>query len=150
MNKIIFSLFFCVIFIALSASDISACTCDLLIGNKSLEKQVKEAYKKSSAVFIGEVIEVIKNPNVFFVEVRFKVEKTWNSESENEITITTGRGNGDCGYKFEVGEKYLVYAYGDKNNLGTNICRRTSFLSGNKDIELLNKIKKSKIKSSPK
>lgn len=150
MNRIIFSVLFCVVFITFTASDISACSCNLLIGSKSLEKQVKESYKQSSAVFIGEVVEIIKKPDVFFVEIKFKVEKTWNNESQKEITITTGQGNGDCGYKFEIGEKYLVYAYGDRNNLGTNICQRTSLSAGNKDIEFLNKVKKSKIKSSPK
>ncbi len=106
-----------------------------------------------TAIFSGEVIEVIKKPDVYFVEVKFKLDKSWKNELKDAASITTGRGGGDCGYEFEVGKKYLVYADGDKNKLSTNICTRTSVFESNKDVAFLNKIKKikkSKIKSSPK
>jgi len=153
MNKITFTIFFFAFFTFLNASSILACSC-VPQGSESIETQVKEAYTNSTAVFIGEVVEVIKKPDSFFVTVRFRVEKTWNNkESQKEITLSTGRDDGFCGYKFEVGKKYVVYADGDKNNLKTNICTRTSAFESNKDVAFLNKInkiKKSKIKSSPK
>ncbi len=147
MNKIIFSIIFSAFLIALTASDIFACSCypqeDIPI-----EKQVKNAYTKSSSVFVGEVVEVIKKPNVY--SIKFKVEKTWNKKLQREITISTAKDSAACGYKFEVGKKYLVYANGESNNLATNICTRTASAEANKDIAFLNKIKKPKIKSSPK
>ena len=150
MSKIILSIIFSTFLIALTASDIFACTCSLPPENETVEKQVREAYKKSSSVFIGEVLEVIKKPDVFSVTIKFKVEKTWNEKFQNVITLTTGQGGGDCGYLFEIGKKYLVYAYGERASLGTNICTRTSPVKSNKDIAFLNKIKKPKLKSSPK
>jgi hypothetical protein len=58
------------------------------------------------------------------------VEKLWKGVLPEEISIVTGRGNGDCGYRFEVGGSYLVYAYGsDESSLSTNICQRTAKLS---------------------
>lgn len=152
MKVIIFSIFALVFLFALNAGDVFACTCSLPKGNKSDEQQVKESYKNSSIVFSGEVVEVIKNPNSFFVTVRFEVEKTWdNKEFQKEITVSTGQeGGGSCGYAFEVGKRYLVYAYGQKNDLKTNICSRTASFELNKDIAVLNKIKKPKIKVSPK
>ncbi len=43
-----------------------------------------------------------------------------------EITIETGRGGGDCGYSFELGKEYIVFAYGGENeSLGTGICSPT-------------------------
>ncbi len=152
MNKIIFTIFLFTFFIVLNTSNALACSCAPQESD-SIETQVKEAYTNSTAVFVGEVVEVIEKPDTFITEVKFKNMKSWKNELQDEITITTGRGGGDCGYEFEVGKKYLIYAYGDKGKLGTNICTRTSDFESNKDIAFLNKmkkIKKSKIKSSPK
>jgi hypothetical protein len=152
MNKIIFTIFFFAFFTVLNASSVLACSC-ILPGSESIDTQVREAYTNSTAVFVGEVVEEIEKPDAFSVEVKFKVVKSWKNEFKDAVLITTGRGGGDCGYEFEVGKKYLVYANGDKNNLRTNICTRTSVFESNKDVAFLNKIKKikkSKIKSSPK
>jgi hypothetical protein len=148
MNKIIFLAFAFVFVFAVSATNIFACSCSLPKGNKSIEQQVKEAFKNSTVVFSGEVLEVIKKPDNFFVTVRFKLEKTWsNKDLRKDIIVSTGQGSGDCGYPFEVGKSYLVYAYGETNSLKTNICYRTTFIESNKDIAVLNKIRKAKIKS---
>ena len=149
MKKIIFAMLITGFFFVLNASDVFACSCSLETGNKSIKEKVKEAHKDSTAVFVGEVIDIIQKPDVYSVEVKFKIEKSWDNKSLKEVTIFTGRGGGDCGYKFEVGKKYLVYAYGNKE-LATNICTRTSPAESNEDIAFLNKTKKSKIKSSPK
>jgi protocatechuate 3,4-dioxygenase beta subunit len=46
--------------------------------------------------------------------------------TNGEITIQTGRGGGDCGYDFQVGKEYIVFAYDSGNeNLGTGICSPT-------------------------
>lgn len=43
------------------------------------------------------------------------------------IEIRTGMGGGDCGYRFQRGEKYVVYANENKEGmLVTSICSRTS------------------------
>src|SRR5436853_1034278 len=43
-----------------------------------------------------------------------------------EIEIITGLGGGDCGYGFQVGTAYVVYAYkNSEGQLGTGICSRT-------------------------
>jgi len=153
MNKIIFTIFLFALFTALNATDIFACSCSLPIENKSIDEQVKEAYKNSTAVFSGEVLEVIKNPDAYFVEVKFKVVKSWKNEFKDSVLVRTGQGGGDCGYEFEIGKKYLIYTNGDENNLRTNICTRTSSFESSEDVDSLNKIKKikkPKIKSSPK
>ena len=149
MNKIIFTTSLFAFFTVLSASSVLACSC-VPQGSQSIETQVKEAYTNSTAVFVGEVVEVIEKPDVYITEVKFKDVKSWKNEFKDAVSITTGRGGGDCGYEFEVGKKYLVYADGDKNKLSTNICTRTSAFESNKDVAFLNKMKKSKIKFSPK
>lgn len=47
----------------------------------------------------------------------------------NDIEIVTGMGGGDCGYNFEKGKKYLVYAYESGNRLHAGICSRTRLLT---------------------
>lgn len=45
---------------------------------------------------------------------------------QKEIEIATGSGASDCGYPFEVGMDYLVYAYKNaEGRLETGICSRT-------------------------
>ena len=60
----------------------------------------------------------------------FQVERLYKGALASEVTVVTGQGHGDCGYRFQVGEQYLVYAGedGDKR-LGTNICTRTTPIS---------------------
>jgi hypothetical protein len=57
--------------------------------------------------------------------VKLRVERSWKGPSCTELKVETGRGDGDCGYPFEVGKSYLVYAHKDGEVLRTNICTRT-------------------------
>jgi len=46
--------------------------------------------------------------------------------SQKEIEIVTGLGGGDCGYDFQIGADYVVYAYKNtEGRLETSICSRT-------------------------
>jgi hypothetical protein len=118
-----------------------ACTCELPFSNKTLKQQVLEARTKSEAVFSGKVVEIIENPQVFHVIVKFKVQGSWKQINTDEVRVFTGRGNGDCGYRFEVGESYLVYSYKyNESDLGTNICQRTMKLANAaEDLKVLGK-----------
>jgi hypothetical protein len=45
---------------------------------------------------------------------------------QQEIEILTGLGGGDCGYPFQTGSEYVVYAYKNSDGrLETGICSRT-------------------------
>jgi len=43
-----------------------------------------------------------------------------------DITVYTGAGGGDCGYRFEIGTSYLVYADLVGGRLVTSICSHTN------------------------
>ncbi len=48
------------------------------------------------------------------------------SPGQTEIEIVTGQGGGDCGYAFQPGIDYVVYAHLDgEGRLATSICSRT-------------------------
>ena len=123
-----------------------ACSCDLPPMNKTEKQLVELERKKSKAVFVGEVVEIIvpktaSGAAAWVAEVRFKVQRKWKGAEAEEISVFTANVCCACGFKFEVGESYLVYAYGS-DSLSTNTCTRTSRLSeAEKDLKVLGKTK---------
>lgn len=61
--------------------------------------------------------------------VTLAVANSWKGVTETPVTIGTGNGNADCGFSFNVGGQYLVYAYDNQGQLVTNMCLRTAALS---------------------
>ena len=117
-----------------SASPAFSCTC----GPKP---SVGRALSLSDAVFVGRVI-AWHNATIEFAPGQsfsgfsfvFEVERLFKGAVSSEVAVLTGIGRGDCGYPFQVGEKYLVYAY-EKKGLETNICTRTTNISrGDADL----------------
>lgn len=55
-----------------------------------------------------------------------------------QVDFALGKGGGDCGFDFEVGRTYLVYAYGDAV-LQTDICMPTkdTFDAESSELDLL-------------
>lgn len=130
-------------FLFASAEKSFACSCVAL--NEPVKKQIQNALTGSDAVFSGEVIEIKESlTDKNNVLVKFKMVKLWKGESQTEITITTAKDSAMCGYNFEVGKKYLVYASGLKENLSVNNCSRTSLFSKKGDAKYLDKLKRQK------
>ena len=98
---------------------------------------------RATAVFTGTVRQM--TPIYGGYEVEFSVFDQWKGDVTNTIRIkTTGQG-ASCGYAFQAGETYLVYAANnfypiwDDNDLIANICGRTTLLSNaDADIAELN------------
>jgi hypothetical protein len=68
--------------------------------------------------------------------VRFKVKTTFHGEqekqdSDEEESLEVWTDSGDCGYDFQVGETYLVYADEDEetDRINTSVCYRNRRLS---------------------
>jgi hypothetical protein len=93
---------------------------------------------QASAVFAGVVVEVpaeIVQPNG--APPPLSGDRTYTFEISEpflgatgrgkQITVLTGSGGGDCGYRFERGRAYLVYAYTTPDGvLRASICSRTA------------------------
>ena len=94
----------------------------------------QEAYDNSAAVFSGRVVE-FQEFNIEGVGDRrvafFEVDRYWKTLNENdykELVIITEISHGACGYDFEAGNTYLVYAgpwWRDPGSLHTSIGTRT-------------------------
>jgi hypothetical protein len=111
-------------------SNVYACSCVQPLA-------VEAEFSRSEAVFAGRVLEVKEQRHLngsMTKAALFEVSHIWKGGSESQIIIHTGLGGGDCGYHFENGKEYLVYAhpstmYGDKELLITIICDRTNVLA---------------------
>ena len=95
-----------------------ACECKR---NNSVEQE----FSDSKSVFVAKVIEIKDSKPDAFVTLR--VEKMWKGvKTETIVVLTDNRGKG-CGYIFNKGERYLVYAFEDRDGaLRTDVCTRTA------------------------
>ncbi|WP_102029070.1 hypothetical protein [Salirhabdus sp. Marseille-P4669] len=95
-----------------------------------------EEMKESSAVFLGKVTEIANKdrgsltfpPDIEQVAVQFEVEKSWKGLNQKEVVVYTASNSASCGFEFEVGREYLVYASEGEGNLQTSYCTRTAQL----------------------
>jgi hypothetical protein len=82
----------------------------------------------------GETISVVPRLTVTFSAVHL-----YRGEIAADVVVETGLGGGDCGFHFETGESYLVFAWKEENGrLTTSICSGTELLEdAGTDLRLL-------------
>ena len=106
----------------------------------------KAALAASTAVFAGKVVKV-EPIGDFQRAVTLEVASSWKGVEGKTVTVHTPKDGAACGYGFEKGKSYLVYAnavkQGDAKVLITNLCMRTKGLAEAKDeIVELDDVKK--------
>jgi hypothetical protein len=61
------------------------------------------------------------------MRVSFEVARSYRGVRQKSVVVSTGLGGGDCGFRFKIGQQYLVYAFADgSGQLSTNICSGTA------------------------
>ncbi len=106
---------------------------------------VEEEMNRSSAVFSGEVIEMVEtNQNMFIqssadpIAVRFKVEEWWKGHAQSEVVVHTAESSASCGFEFALNQEYLVYAQESDGQLKVSLCSKTAPLaSAGNDLDEL-------------
>jgi hypothetical protein len=137
--------------VALLPDCASACSCAALPGTP--QERASEALSGSTTVFSGEVVELEKPPpDTTMVEgtmltvmggggrkatVTLRASEVWKGPRQQTVTITTEADSSmGCGYPFEEGREYLVYATGEDPSV--SLCSETKPLSGaDADLALL-------------
>src|SRR2546423_7511971 len=83
------------------------------------------------AVFVGKVVSIEtvgpeerRGPGTTR-RVVLEVLEPLRGVATASAAVFTGQGGGDCGYGFEIGESYLVYARATNSELQVSICSRT-------------------------
>ncbi len=126
-----------------------ACSCvGFMSGNPPCQ-----SFWNSPVVFSGRVesikpVEVKVGDAGHFEQliVRFAVSGDHRGGIGQTVDIVTGRGGGDCGYRFETNEHYLVYASkGENGMLSTGICMPTKKLAdAQEDLQYIQDLTKAK------
>ena len=108
-------------------------------------RSVSEELRRSIAVFSGKAVAEEYRPIVTpqpdwpeareILVIKFSVQRWWKGSGEREVFLYTGVLRQPGGFvilgedfRFKVGEQYLVYAFGDVDNLTTTSCERTTQL----------------------
>lgn len=104
-----------------------ACTC-------APPGEPRAELEHADAVFSGRVVDVEtgeQERGFRRLAVRFALDAVWKGVPEGaEATVWTAEQSAACGYSFEPGEEYLVYAYeSDSGELTTSLCTRNAPLS---------------------
>ena len=114
----------------LNTNAANACSC--------MPTTPEQSLKNANAVFAGKVINVVEargggrgvqSPSLNGVKVIFEVSKVWKGTPTQQLVITTPDSSASCGYNFEKGQNYLVYASTQDNQLQTGLCSGTKTLS---------------------
>src|SRR3989338_9798634 len=79
-------------------------------------------FNDADTVFIGKALDVERNLENEF-EVKFEVfERRKMSGSDKTVIVRTALTAADCGYDFEPGLTYVVYAFEDGSRFYTDLC----------------------------
>ena len=108
-----------------SASEADACTCGELL-------DPQPAFDGSDAVFEA-TVQVVRMAGTER-EVDMTVVRSWKGVQTRSVVVWTFASEALCGYPFQIGETYLVYAVdtsgpGSDPRWSTSICRRTRPMS---------------------
>ena len=93
-----------------------------------------ESLRRAAAVFAGEATD-IREPSGWIraslepVRVAFRVNEIWKGVKGGEAVVRTASAEASCGYEFESGRNYLVYAESGPDGLTASLCSRTTELA---------------------
>src|SRR6185503_13036130 len=102
---------------------VSACSC--FVGGGKCDR----SWNYGKVIFTGTVTRRVLPTDVFSRRVfQLSVSESFRGPAivGEDITVYTGAGGGDCGYRFEIGTSYLVYADLVGGRLVTSICSHTN------------------------
>jgi hypothetical protein len=135
MRALILTLCLFVVLI-LSASSVSACSCD--------PPKPRKLFRDARVVFVGEVVDITdstvplgKGFPPLSSAVKFKISKYWKGVKGSEITVLSDLGGLPCHqFAFRKGETYFVYAFG-KDLISITGCTRSGQIDADYVIEQL-------------
>src|SRR5919107_6429600 len=103
---------------------------------------IQRYISSSDAVFSGEVVDLQKGTSVSRMfgpsdTVTLRISEAWKGTNQGTLEVSTPSQGSACGYAFEEGQEYLVYAYG-KQDLKVDACGETKqFSKADADLAVL-------------
>jgi hypothetical protein len=110
----------------------SACSCAIPPGTQ--KERAERALSESEAVFSGEVVRIDRpsGPTWSSRDLEtdtFRVSESWKGPWGGMLEVKTPVAGMSCGYPFEEGQEYLVYASEGRQGLEVFLCGETRPLS---------------------
>jgi hypothetical protein len=125
-NKTCYLIFAAVVFFAPAGASAETCTCPK-------KPELEESQLQSSAVFVGRVEtqeDSVLRPQ--FTQVRVVVLRKfkWLEEfaTNQSVLVYTPKDEASCGFKFQNGFDYLIFAKGNPAFLRIDTCSRTQVM----------------------
>ncbi len=121
-----------------SSNAASACSC--------ISTTPQQNLKNAGTVFAGRVIDVVDeaelHPEVsrplLGFKITFEVSNVWKGQANRQFVVRTSDSSASCGYSFEKGREYLVYASNQGSQLETGLCSGTkSLANARRDLAVL-------------
>ncbi len=128
MKKLILSLAFCIL---ISIFFVNACEC-------SETEDPLTALEEYDAVFQGKVIQI---RGLFSWDrlIKLEVLKSWKGNLGTSVDVVSHQEETKCGFNFEIGKKYIIYANYESNRLRVTKCSRTKLLvDAKEEVSILN------------
>lgn len=126
---------------------VSACSC---AGGLPLIDHITNA----SAIFSGRVAELspeeapastlapdVQLPGTLVYQTSVDINQIWKGPTGLQLSVNTALDAAACGYPFQPGAEYLIYAYEHEGNLHTSLCSNTKPLEeAGSEIAILNSL----------
>lgn len=97
---------------------------DAILEGRVVRAELKSTWVKASA---GDSVPGNLDEDVATMLVTFEVMHSYRGVQGPLVDVETGLGGGDCGFGFEIGRQYLVYAdRTESGQLSTGICDATA------------------------
>lgn len=97
-----------------------------------------ERYDRAEVILSGTVTGINDRSLSQYLDHTVKVSKTWKGTAGSEVVITSHESSATCGFNFEKGQEYLIYATKTENGLETNLCSGTALLQyAKEDLDYL-------------
>jgi hypothetical protein len=101
----------------------------------------EQALDEATAVFAGEVRsieQVDDDPGQQYIAATFDVDRSWKGVESSPVVVETHQDEATCGFPFEEGGTYIVYAYSEGTPLTTALYHRTNLLErADEDLDVL-------------
>ncbi|MGH7490769.1 MAG: FlgD immunoglobulin-like domain containing protein [bacterium] len=89
-----------------------------------------EAVAAADAVFLAKVIAFEEMPAQYERLARLQMERIWKGRPEEADSVYTALNSAACGYDFQLGGTYLIYANRrEPGRLWTHLCSRTAHVA---------------------
>jgi hypothetical protein len=146
----LFFLFICTMLLIPTGAKSTRLRCVVMV-NESLSARATRELEGSTAVFSGKVIAAEYKPinqptdeepaGSEILVMKIEVDRWWKGDGGEIVEMYTSITKLPNGltrtmaedFNFEVGQNYLIYAYGKPERLGTNVCKLTRKIEGAAD-----------------